>query len=79
MISEKLKSILLKELNLKDFEFNDETTASDVPGWDSLQHLNIIVAVEKSYSIKFKGLEVMRVQNIGDLQKLIHTMGTSRM
>lgn len=71
MISDKLKDILINELNLKDFELMDETTATDVPGWDSLKHLNIIIAVEKAYKIKFKGLEIMRVQNVGDLQKLI--------
>jgi len=71
MISEKLKNIILNELKLDDFEMQDETTATDVPGWDSLRHLNIILNVESNYNIKFKGLEMMRVQSIGDLQKLI--------
>lgn len=71
MISEKLKKIILNELKLDDFEMKDETTATDVPGWDSLKHLNIILNVESNYNIKFKGLEMMRVQSIGDLQRLI--------
>ncbi len=71
MISEKLKKIILNELRLDDFEMKDETTATDVPGWDSLKHLNIILNVESNYNIKFKGLEMMRVQSIGDLQRLI--------
>lgn len=71
MISDKLKQIILKELNLEEFEIKDETQANEVPGWDSLKHLNIILAIEKSYNIKFKGMEIMKVQNIGSLQKLI--------
>ena len=71
MVSEKLKNIILTELKLDDFEMKDETTATDVPGWDSLKHLNIILNVESNYKIKFKGLEMMRVQSVGDLQRLI--------
>lgn len=71
MISDKLKQIILKELNLEEFEIKDETQANEVPGWDSLKHLNIILAIEKSYNIKFKGMEIMKIQNIGSLQKLI--------
>ncbi|MFA6979253.1 MAG: acyl carrier protein [Ignavibacteriaceae bacterium] len=71
MISEKLKQVILTELGLKDFDLKDETIASQVPGWDSLNHINIILAIEKSMGIKFKGLEILKAKNIGDLQKLV--------
>jgi acyl carrier protein len=71
MISEKLKQVILKELELKEFELKDETIASQVPGWDSLNHINIILAIEKGFNVKFKGLEILKAKNIGDLQKLI--------
>lgn len=71
MISDRLKQVILKELELKEFELKAETIASQVPGWDSLNHINIILAIEKEYGIKFKGLEILKAKNIGDLQKLI--------
>jgi acyl carrier protein len=71
MISEELKKIILGALKLEDFDFNDETTAPEVPGWDSLNHVNVILAVEKYYNIRFKNLEILRLKNVGDLQKLI--------
>ena len=71
MISDNLKNIILKELELKDFDFKDETIAGQVTGWDSFSHINIILAIEKEYNIHFKGLEILKVKNIGDLQKLI--------
>lgn len=71
MISERLKKIVLRELDLDDFDFHDETKADMVPGWDSLLHIQIIVAIEKNYKIKFKGLEVMKIKNMGELQGLI--------
>ena len=71
MISQELKKVILNELNLDDFKFQDETIAPEVPGWDSLNHINIILAVEKSFNVKFKSYEVLRLKNVGDLQKLL--------
>lgn len=71
MISDKLKNIILKELNLEDFDFTEELTANQVPGWDSLNHMNIIMSVENQYNFKFKALEILKIRNIGDLQKVI--------
>jgi acyl carrier protein len=71
MISERLKEIVLQELALVDLDLQDETTADMVPGWDSLSHIQIIVAIEKNYKIKFKGIEILKIKNIGELQRLI--------
>jgi acyl carrier protein len=71
MISDRLKEIVLRELDLDDFDFQDSTTADNVPGWDSLTHIQIIVAVEKNYKIKFKGIEILKIKNMGELQDLI--------
>jgi acyl carrier protein len=70
MISDKLKSVILKELHLDEYEIKDETQANQIPGWDSLNHINVILAIEKEYSVRFKRLEVLKCKNIGDLQKL---------
>ncbi len=71
MVSEKLKEIILKELGLADFDIGDSTTASMVPGWDSLNHVRVIMAVEEAYRIRFRTLEVIRLKNVGELQSLI--------
>lgn len=71
MISNELKKVILSELNLDDFDLQDETMATEVPGWDSLNHVNIILAVEKSFNVKFKSIEILRLKNVGDLQKLL--------
>jgi len=75
MISNKLTSVICDELNLRtdSVEINDNTEASEVPGWDSLNHANIIVAIEKKYGVRFKGLEILKCKNIGDLQKLVES------
>jgi len=72
MISQELKKVILNELDLDDFDLQDETMAPEVPGWDSLNHVNIIVAVENKFGVKFKSYEVLRLKNVGDLQKLLN-------
>ncbi len=47
------------------------TTADDVPGWDSLTHINLIVAIEKQFKIRFTTGEVTRLKNVGELMDLI--------
>jgi acyl carrier protein len=71
MISERLKRTILNELKLDNFEITGETTAVQIPGWDSLNHINMILAVEKEYNIRFKNIEILRLRNIGELQSLV--------
>lgn len=45
---------------------------SDIPGWDSLNHLNLITAVEEHFSIELTVYEMMSVDSLGRLQNIIH-------
>lgn len=49
----------------------DETTADDIDAWDSLTHVQLIVAVEEKFNIKFSTVEVMKLKNVGEFIKLI--------
>jgi acyl carrier protein len=71
MISDRLKAVVLRELRLDEFPIADATLASQVPGWDSLNHVRILSAIEKEFDIRFKSLEVLRLKNIGELQALV--------
>lgn len=48
-----------------------ETTAADIPEWDSLMHVTLIVNVEKAFGVRFKSSEVSSLQNVGELVDLI--------
>ncbi len=71
MVSERLKGVIFRALDLDDFDLKDATMASQVPGWDSLTHVKVLTAVESAYAIRFKTLEVLRLKSVGDLQALI--------
>ena len=71
----KLKSILEDVLDQEVGGLRDEMTAADFPDWDSLAHLNIVIAVEKALHIRFAAAEISRLkqpgQNIGSFLGLI--------
>jgi acyl carrier protein len=47
------------------------TTAEDVPGWDSVKHISLIVAVEDRFGIKIRTAEIEGLQNVGDLLDIV--------
>jgi acyl carrier protein len=73
MITEELKRVILTVLKLHDWDIKDETLAAQVPGWDSLNHVNVILAVERHFQVHFKPVEVLRLKNVGDLQRLVNS------
>ena len=50
---------------------NDNTTSNDIEDWDSLEHINLIVAVEQEFNIKFKRNEVITRKNVGEMVDII--------
>ena len=52
-----------------------ETTAADVDGWDSLMHINLIIAIEKAFGLKFATAEISDLKedgrNVGDFADLV--------
>lgn len=48
-----------------------DTTAADIAEWDSFNHINIVVAVESRFGIKFNTVEVEGLKNAGDMVALI--------
>jgi acyl carrier protein len=71
MITQELKRVILTALKLDDWNIDDDTIATQVPGWDSLNHVNVILAVENRFRVRFKPVEVLKLKNIGDLQRLL--------
>jgi len=45
--------------------------AKDVPEWDSLTHISLMVAIEKAFSIRFRVGEVEKTRNVGEFANLI--------
>ena len=48
-----------------------KTTANDIEEWDSFNHINIIIAIETRFGIKFQIAEIESLKNIGDAVAMI--------
>jgi acyl carrier protein len=48
-----------------------ELTAKEVPEWDSLQHVSLVLAIESAFGIRFRVGEVEATRNVGELAALI--------
>jgi len=66
-IFEQLNDIFIDVLDLEEVELNAETSANDIEEWDSLSHIQLIVAIEKVFGIKFTSLEIMKWKNVGEM------------
>ena len=55
----------------EDIRIGENTTADDIEDWDSLEHINLIVAVEKKFLIKFNMGEVNGMKNVGEMVDII--------
>ncbi len=70
-ILEKTAEIIRNNFDDDALVITDETTAADVEDWDSLEQINILVALEKQFATKFAVSEVEGLQNVGEMVDLI--------
>ena len=54
-----------------DLIITRQTTADDIDGWDSIKHINLVVAVEDYFSIRIPTEQIDRLKNVGDLQRVV--------
>jgi acyl carrier protein len=71
--AERLNEVFQRVFDNDEINIRPETTSNDVDGWDSLSHINLIMAVEEGFRIKFTTKEIMLFKNVGDLLKTIES------
>lgn len=50
---------------------SEKTNAEDIEAWDSIENINVIVAMEKEFGIKFQIMEIGKMENVGEMVSLI--------
>jgi acyl carrier protein len=70
---EKLNGIFRTVFDNDEINIRPEMSAIDVDGWDSLSHVNLILAVEKGFGIRFTQKELLTFKNVGDLLRSIES------
>jgi len=70
-MQDKLLSIFREVFNDPDLVVNENTTAAEVRGWDSFNHMNLIMTIEEAFSVSFSTKEIGQMGRVGDLVKLL--------
>ncbi|MCX6210736.1 MAG: acyl carrier protein [Bacteroidetes bacterium] len=66
-VIKKVNEIFIDVLENDSIIINDETTANDIEEWDSLNHIMLVVEIEKQFGIRFSANEVQGFKNVGEM------------
>lgn len=72
-LKQRLTGVFRSTFFQPDLEISEGMTAGDVRGWDSLSHINLVLAVEKEFGISLTTRDVRSMKNVGDLIQLVET------
>lgn len=71
-IYEKVNNIFRDVFDDEGLEVSDETNLEDIAQWDSMLNLNLMVAIEEEFGIKFKMSEINTLRNVGKIVDIIN-------
>jgi len=70
-ILQQVEVIFKDVLDEEGIVLSESSTTNDVDGWDSLTHIQLIVAIEKHFGIKFSSKEILSWKNVGEMLESI--------
>jgi acyl carrier protein len=70
-ILEAVTKVFRDVLDIPDLVLSPETTARDVPEWDSLSHVQLVVGVEKRFGLRFTSKQIQSFKNVGEMCEAI--------
>lgn len=70
-VFEKLNEVFRDVFDDESITVTDATTADDIEEWDSLEHINLLAAVEQEFGMKFNMGQVVSMKNVGEMADII--------
>ena len=70
---DKVKEIMAVVFGLSVSDIPDDASSDTIEGWDSLKHINLVLALEESLGIEFKEQEIVQFKNIPSLMAIIES------
>ena len=70
-VYEKLNEVFRDVFDDDSITVNDATTSNDIEEWDSLEHINLIAAVEQEFGMRFSMGQVVSMKNVGEMVDII--------
>lgn len=70
-VMSKVQDIFRDVFDDSSLQISDSTNSSDIEDWDSLEHIALVVSMEKEFDMKFDIKEVNKLENVGGMIDLI--------
>ena len=70
-VYEQLDEVFRDVFDDESITVNDATTSDDIEEWDSLEHINLIAAVEQEFGMRFSMGQVVSMKNVGEMVDII--------
>ena len=70
-IIKEVNTIFIQVLDNENVKIDSQTTANDVEEWDSLTHIQLVVAIEKHFKMRFTASEIQGFMNVGEMCQAI--------
>lgn len=70
-VFERLNKVFRDVFDDDDIIVTETTTSGDIDDWDSLEHINLVAAVEQEFGIKFTMGQVVTMKNVGEMVDII--------
>lgn len=67
----KLNEVFQDVFDDESITVTETTTAADIEEWDSLEHINLLAAVEQEFGMKFNMGQVVSMKNVGEMADII--------
>lgn len=77
-ILKQTQDIFREIFNRSEMTISEDTSPADVDEWDSLNHIQIVVGLEKKFKIKFTSVELQSWRNVGDIINSIQNKVTNQ-
>jgi acyl carrier protein len=71
----RLENVIRRVFSLEEGPIDENWTSENIPDWDSVGHLNLIVDVEKEFNIKIEIEEMFEIEKLSDISRILEKKG----
>lgn len=72
-LQSKVQDIFRDVFDMPDLKIDRHSNAANIEGWDSLMHINLVSAIERTFKVRFALGELQSLKNVGDLLDLLQS------
>jgi acyl carrier protein len=70
-LDKRLEKVIREVFPIEEENIDENWTSDDIPDWDSVGHLNLIMEIEKAFDIKIEIEEMFEVEKLGDITRIL--------